>query len=225
MPTEQISLKKELFIVVLALASVGLLIFEFAADLSPEDLRFIATVDIFIAIIFLIEWIARFLKADDKRLFVRKWWWELLAAIPITNEMAQALRGLRLLRLFRLLRLLRLVRLGVRLKVLTRVSERFLGESHVISIATTVSLIVLGATLGFHAFEFGYNPNIASLWDSFWWSLVTVATVGYGDIYPVTTGGRLIAIALMLVGIGALGVFTATIAGYVVRSRDEGEQS
>lgn len=223
MTNEQISVRKELFIIVLALASVGLLIFELAADLSPEDLRFIQSVDLLIAVIFLIEWIARFIKTDDRKLFVRKWWWELLAAIPITNGMAQALRGLRLLRLIRLLRLLRLVRLGVRLKIFTRVSERFLGESQVISIATTVSLIVLGATLGFHAFEFGHNPNVASLWDSFWWSIVTVATVGYGDIYPVTTGGRLIAVALMLVGIGALGVFTATIAGYVVRTHGEGE--
>jgi voltage-gated potassium channel len=82
---------------------------------------------------------------------------------------------------------------------------------------------LLGATLGFHSFEFGPNPNVANLWDSFWWAMVTVTTVGYGDIYPVTSGGRLIAIALMLVGIGTLGVFTATIAGYVVRGREKHE--
>jgi voltage-gated potassium channel len=62
---------------------------------------------------------------------------------------------------------------------------------------------------------------VTSLWDSFWWAMVSVTTVGYGDIYPMTTAGRLIAIGLMVVGIGTLGTFTASIAHWVLREREE----
>ena len=55
--------------------------------------------------------------------------------------------------------------------------------------------------------------------DALWWSIVTVTTVGYGDISPATTGGRIVAIAVMLLGIGILGVFTATIASMFIENR------
>ena len=63
-----------------------------------------------------------------------------------------------------------------------------------------------------------------SLADSLWWSIVTVTTVGFGDISPTTLGGRLIAVVLMLVGIGVLGLFTATIAGLFVENRFKKER-
>ncbi len=56
-----------------------------------------------------------------------------------------------------------------------------------------------------------------------WWAAVTVTTVGYGDIYPTTVGGRIIAIVVMLVGVGFLAVLTATIASYFVKT-DRGEE-
>jgi voltage-gated potassium channel len=76
-----------------------------------------------------------------------------------------------------------------------------------------IGVIVLGS-LALVFFEEQVNFQ-----DALWWSFVTVTTVGYGDISPITMGGRIVAITVMLFGIGILGVFTATIAGMFIEDR------
>jgi voltage-gated potassium channel len=68
--------------------------------------------------------------------------------------------------------------------------------------------------------------DFATFWDGVWWAVVTVTTVGYGDLYPHTVPGRIVAIALMLVGIGFLAVLTATVASHFVQvdSADDGRE-
>jgi len=78
---------------------------------------------------------------------------------------------------------------------------------------TTAVIVTLGA-IGIFTVEHGANPNITGIGDAFWWAIVTVTTVGYGDVSPMTVEGRLIAIVLMIVGIGFIGVFTATITSF-----------
>ena len=84
-------------------------------------------------------------------------------------------------------------------------------------VAVLVGSVAVAGTLGFYFFEFGPNPNVRSLFDAFWWSMVTITTIGYGDVYPVTVGGRLFALFLMFTGIGLLSVSTAGFAAYLVR--------
>jgi voltage-gated potassium channel len=83
---------------------------------------------------------------------------------------------------------------------------------HYVALATVV-VLSLGA-IGIFAVERGENRSIQSLGDAFWWAIVTTTTVGYGDVSPVTPEGRLIAVGLMIVGIGFIGVFTATITSF-----------
>ena len=216
------SLRNELLIVLLALASVVLLIFEMIAEIQPHQRVLLERVDLTIAVIFLAEFTWRFVHAEHRGRFFARSWWELLAAIPLTTEVTRALRGLRLLRLIRIVRILRVVRFGVRLTIIASHIRRFGNATHMVTIGTTVLTIVMTAAVGFHYFEYGANPNVRGFWDSVWWAIITMTTVGYGDIYPVTLEGRLIAIGLLVVGLAAFGVFTAAIASWMTR-RPEGE--
>src|SRR5438034_185185 len=64
------------------------------------------------------------------------------------------------------------------------------------------------------AVEGGQNEHIKTVYDALWWAIVTTTTVGYGDVSPVTPEGRLIAVGLMIVGIGFIGIFTATVTSF-----------
>jgi voltage-gated potassium channel len=213
------SLRNELIIVVLALVSVALLLLELVEELAPQQRLLIERVDLGIAAIFLIEFLWRFHRAKEKWPFFRHSWWELLAAIPITSDVARALRGLRLLRIVRIVRLVRVIRLGARINVLLDEARMFGEQTQLITVATTLATVVVCGALGFHYFEYGVNPNVKSFWDSIWWSTTTITTVAYGDVYPVTTGGRVVAILLLIVGLGAFGLYTAAVASWMVRRR------
>lgn len=70
------------------------------------------------------------------------------------------------------------------------------------------------------SFEAGVSGStIQNYGDALWWAVVTVTTVGYGDRFPVSSGGRGVAVVLMLLGIGLIGVLTATVASYFVESK------
>ena len=76
-------------------------------------------------------------------------------------------------------------------------------------------------SIALYAFENGVNEAITSPADALWWGIVTLTTVGYGDVYPVTLEGRLTAAILMILGISLFGAITATITSYIVANRDE----
>ena len=76
--------------------------------------------------------------------------------------------------------------------------------------------ILMVGTAGMILFE---KKNIEGIGDAIWWSFVTITTVGYGDLYPKTTGGRIVGVVVMIFGIGFLGMFTATIASVFVERR------
>jgi voltage-gated potassium channel len=78
--------------------------------------------------------------------------------------------------------------------------------------AVSMALFLNGATIVYFFEHDAQGANIHTYWDAMWWGVVTVSTVGYGDFYPVTTGGRLTAVMLMVLGFTVLAVITAQIA-------------
>jgi voltage-gated potassium channel len=124
-------------------------------------------------------------------------------------------RFLASLRLVRLVRLLRLLRLGVILGRAVQ-AERALtsGDAlRLVALITVFVVVVSGAVES--VIDTG---DFHSLWDGIWWAVVTITTVGYGDVYPTTVQGRIVAMVVMLVGIGFLSVLTATIASHFVKT-------
>ena len=109
--------------------------------------------------------------------------------------------------------LFRLLRFGVIVARALQAERRLTsGDSlRIASILTVTAIIVAGAA------QSATSHDFETLWDGVWWAIETVSTVGYGDIYPSTVQGRLIALVLMFVGIGFLSLLTAAVASRFVK--------
>jgi len=197
--------------VVLALASAVILLYENVETLNLSTVLLLDHIDIGIALIFLSEFLIKFYASRKRWKYFKYHWWELLASIPISTPATQSLRLLRLLRLVRLLRLNE----GVR-EILNYLS-RFVRDTHLLAVATVWLVVVLAGASSFYWFE--HVQNSRTFFDSLWWAVSTITTVGYGDVYPVTTAGRIVGMLLMVCGIGTTGTLTALIATFLVHNK------
>jgi voltage-gated potassium channel len=164
--------------------------------------------------IFVGEFAARFGASRDRRAYLRGHWIDVLSLIPIA-------RGLRVARLLRVLRLTRFFAGAYR--SLMR-AERMKGAEGIALVVAAWTAVTLMSCAAFYAVEVGVNPSLHSPLDALWWGLTTLSTVGYGDVTPVTAEGRLVASALMLLGIGLFGALTAIATNTLLASsRTSGE--
>ncbi len=207
----------DILMVFLAIVSVALLFLEVVTNLSASQQKLLTYIDLLIAFTFLAEFFYSLYKAPNRRHFFRKYWWELLAAIPFTTPTTQALRVINIVRLLPLIQSLRIVRLIVRFRIILFASNKFTRQTALIYVMLLLGIVIISGALIFYHYEAGVNPRIHSIWDSFYWATITTATVGYGDIYPVTTGGRFVAIALIFSGIGTLGAFITIMESYIIK--------
>jgi voltage-gated potassium channel len=196
---------------VLALVTVPALVLEYrATDPRLREAAYVLNWIVWLAFCgeFALRWVAR-----GSTKFLREAWFDLLLIVVsppfFVPDYLQSLRGVRALRI---LRLLRLVRAGAVAGMGLRLSRRLFGRRKFHYTALVAVAVVFVGALGVFIFESESNRAIGSFGDALWWAVVTATTVGYGDLSPVTLEGRLIAVVLMLTGIGVIGVFTATVA-------------
>lgn len=127
---------------------------------------------------------------------------------------------LRITKLTRVTNIFRMTRLIKGFALLGKIKRRlnvFIHTNGLIYAFYVATISIILGTMGIHYFEFqelGYTYG-----DSLWWSFVTTSTAGYGDIIPITIPGRLIAVSLMFVGIGFVGLLTGTITTYFLNRR------
>jgi len=181
----------------------------FASPETGVELAEVFLANVLLTIVFAAEFGSRLLAAHERRAYLRGHWVDLIALVP-------AIRGLRALRLLRLLRLVRAFS-GV-YRALADVDRiaRHRGLARLIVVWLVVMVV---CSIGFYLAENGVSKWITSPLDALWWGVVTLSTVGYGDVYPVTPEGKLFASALMILGIGLFGAITATMASYLVATQ------
>jgi voltage-gated potassium channel len=137
----------------------------------------------------------------------RRWRWFILNLHELALAALPALRPLRLLRLVTLLRLMH--RVG---------GNALRGRLLAYVLAAAAMLTYAGALGVLDAEENAPDSNLTSFGDAIWWAVTTITTVGYGDHFPVTVLGRLVAAGLMVGGIALLGVVTASFASWLVQT-------
>lgn len=197
---------------------VVMIIIELTMTLSGEMTYVFKVVDNSIWIVFSVDYFTRFIISKNKMNFVLNNKIDLISIIPF-NSLFKSLRVLRVTRLFNLAKFTRVFRATVFLAKFKRKVDRFLRTNNLnYVIFMTISVILLGALI------ISLVEGI-SLGDALWWSFVTTTTVGYGDISPVTPLGRIVAIILMLVGIGFIGMVTGTVATFFLKSNDKKDTS
>jgi len=125
--------------------------------------------------------------------------------------------------MMRLLRILRLLRLARYSKAVRRFSKAIYLAKEELVIFTIASLIMLYHTaVGIYHFEHQAQPEaFRSIFDCLWWVVVTLTTVGYGDIYPITVGGRAFTFVILMIGLGLIAVPTGIVASALSEIRNK----
>jgi voltage-gated potassium channel len=166
--------------------------------------------DTAICAVFLVDFVVCLYKAPNRWRYMYTWGWlDLVSSIPVV-EVARWGRAARLARLLRVLRGVKATRLLGTVAVAKRTQSAFLA------VALIAILLHIIASISILQVESAPESNIKTAEDALWWSLTTMTTVGYGDRYPITTEGRLIASVLMCAGVGLFGMFSGFLAAWFV---------
>ena len=184
-------------------------------DEATRDILYVA--DTIVCVFFLSDFFIGLYRAKHKKSYLKRNWIDLVSSIP----MVPYVRLGRLFRVLRLFRLLRAYRSSHRLMQYLLVHRQ--SSTFVAAIALTFMVVVL-SSVSMLEVEKLTESNIKTAGDAVWWSLTTMTTVGYGDKFPVSTPGRVIALFPMLCGIGIFGLITSVIAAWFLKPAEE-EQS
>jgi voltage-gated potassium channel len=208
-----------LFIQFLILLSVITFSVETLPDLKPQTQVILNSIEVFCVVIFTLEYFARIYVADNKPKFIFSFFGliDFFAILPFYLSFGVDLRSLRVLRMFRLFRLLKLVRYNKAMRHFTQ--AMLLAKEQIILFMAITLILIYFAAVGIYYFENEAQPeHFSSIFDSLWWSIVTLTTVGYGDVYPITVGGRIFTFFILLIGLGIVAIPTGIISSSLTKA-------
>ena len=189
-------------------------------NLSATAIKYLHLCEIIIVIIFTIEYILRIYVAENKWKYIFSFFGliDLIAILPFYLALHIDMRSIRVLRIFRIFRAFKLTRYS---RAIGRLALAYNIAKEEIILFLLVSLILLYlSAAGIHFFEYQAQPDkFTSLFTSLWWAVGTLTTVGYGDIYPITLGGKIFTFFILLVGIGIVAVPAALLADGLSQAR------
>ena len=184
-------------------------------ELGPDTLRILDVADTLVCVFFLGDFFRSVAIAPNRWRYLVTWGWiDLLSSIPAID----LFRWGRAARVFRILRVLRGIRAS---RLLGQFVLDLRPESAFWTAMLVAILVTIFGSIGILHLETDPRSTIRDADDALWWAFVTVTTVGYGDEYPVTPSGRLLAAAVMVTGIGLFGTFTAYLASLFLATEEE----
>lgn len=209
------------FIQFLIILSVITFSIETLPNLKPQTKVILNSIEAFCVIIFTFEYLARIYVADSKPKFIFSFFGiiDFLAILPFYLSFGIDLRSLRLLRMFRLFRLFKLVRYNKAMKHFAQ--AMVVAKEQIILFMIITLMLIYFSAVGIYYFENQAQPeHFSSIFDSLWWSIVTLTTVGYGDVYPITVGGRIFTFFILLIGLGIVAIPTGIISSSLTKAVD-----
>ena len=188
----------------------------------PRFRQALEVVELLVVAVFSVEYVLRLAAARPMRSYAFSFFGtiDLAAILPFYLAAGLDLQSLRAVRLLRLFRALKLVRYSA---AITRINRAFvIAREELILFACATMLILYFAAIGIYYFEHEAQPEaFSSVFDGLWWAVATLTTVGYGDVFPVTAGGRFFTFIVLITGLGVVAVPTGLIASALSRAREE----
>ncbi|MGY5355896.1 ion transporter [Wenyingzhuangia sp. IMCC45467] len=206
-------------------ALIFISIIAFSVETLPDNSlltkQVLKIIELICVIIFSIEYLLRVFvsKKPFKYIFSFYGIVDLLSILPFYLRLAVDLRALRVFRVFRIFRALKVVRYN---KALSRfvLAAKIVKEEVVLFLLVTIILVFLSAS-GIYFFENEAQPEVfSSIFHSLWWSIVTLTTVGYGDVCPITVGGKIFTFFVLMIGVGVVTVPAGLVATALSKARE-----
>lgn len=196
----------------LSFVSLSIVSFLLFSKAEPNTKAVFRAIDIVICCLFLLQLTIDFFRSADKKQFFKVHWIDILASIPM-------IEALRFARIFQVLRIVMVI----------RASHYFFSQYMIYrkeaTIATILTLLVLlltvGSSLVLVVESNDPNANITNAPDALWWAFVTISTVGYGDHYPVSFLGRIVAGVMIITGVGIFGMISGLVASMITSPKDD----
>ncbi len=206
----------------LIVASMIAFSLETLPNLSPSFRTYLEIFEVISVAVFTVEYLIRLIAAENKVRFITSFFGviDLVAILPFYLSFGCDLRSIRALRLLRLFRMLKLARYSA-------ATQRFhrailLAKEELILFAALTTILLFLSAVGIYQFENGAQPEVfCSVFHSLWWAVVTLTTVGYGDVYPITVGGKMFTFFVLLVGLGIVAVPTGIVSSALQQAREE----
>jgi len=206
----------------LILISVVSFMFETLPDLDPLWVKTLRVIEVFCVIVFTIEYILRIYVSDRPFRFIFSIFgiFDLLAIVPFYLATGIDWRSLRAFRFLRIFQIFKLSRYSKAMRRFVR-ALRLIREEFTLFLIITFILIFFSA-IGIYYLEREAQPEVfTSVFESLWWAISTLTTVGYGDIYPVTAGGKIFTYFILIIGIAIIAIPAGLISSAMVEIRRE----
>lgn len=195
-------------------------------DNSPSTILVLNWIETVSVILFTVEYLLRIYVAKKPLKYIFSFYGviDFLAILPFFLSAGYDLRSLRAFRIFRVFRAFKLIRYNRALNRFHLVAK--LIKEEVILFLIVTGIFIFLASAGIYYFENAAQPDkFSSIFHSGWWAIVTLTTVGYGDIYPITMGGRFFTFFILLVGVGIVTIPAGLVASALTKAREMEEEA